>query len=551
MADIVVPRWYQDEAEFSVFDYFQRGKRGNPVVAMPTGTGKSIVIARLIRKLFHWWPHLRIMMLTHVKELIEQNAEKLHAVWATAPMGIYSAGLNSRDMIMPIVFGGVQSVAPAIKRGLEENDGKPQHLKHFGWRDILLIDECHLLSDKEDSGYQYIIAELKKINPNLVVIGFSATPYRMKMGLITENGIFTDICYDITDVASFNRLIAEGYLSPLVARPTRTEIDVSSVGIVGGEFNKKQLEKAADDDDIVFKAVAEMMELAYDRSTWLVFATGIDNTEHVANVIQGYGLDVLPVHSKLPKNVNTERLRAFKAGELRGLVSGQKLTTGFDHPPIDFIGDLNPTLSPGKHVQKYGRGTRPSPATNKQNCLIADFAANIRRLGPINDPQIPNRPGKGGGDAPVRICEVCGVYNHATARQCFNCGTEFTFETKLFGTAGTHEPLRSDAPVIEYFNVNKVIYNLHEKRDSMGNLTKPPMIKVSYFCGLRMFNEYVMLEHSGLAGKRSRDWWRLRHHEDPPPTTYQALQKISELRMPNKLRIHVNLKYPEILSAEW
>lgn len=551
MNSIYVPRWYQDEAEFSIFDYFERGQTGNPVVAMPTGTGKSIVIANFIRRIFQMWPNQRVMMLTHVKELIEQNAEKLMSIWPTAPMGIYSAGLHSRDMIMPIVFGGVQSVAPAIKRALKENDGRPEHLKHFGWRDLLLIDECHLLSDKDDSHYQFIIAELKKINPYLKVIGFTATPYRMKMGLITENGIFTDICYDITGVESFNRLIAEEFIAPLIARPTQTEIDISKVGVTGGEFNPKQLEAAVDSDEVVFSAVREMMEMAYARSTWLIFATGIDNTEHVSSVIQSYGLDVLPVHSKLSAATNTERIRAFKAGELRGLVSGQKLTTGFDYPPIDYIGDLNPTLSPGKHVQKYGRGTRPSPETGKVNCLVGDFAGNIRRLGPINDPRIPNRPGKGGGDAPVRICENCGVYNHAAARHCINCGIEFTFETKLFSTAGTAEPLRSDAPIVEYYDVKKVIYNLHEKRDVNGTLTKPPMIKVSYFCGLHMFNEYVMLEHSGIAGKKSRDWWRLRHAEEPPPTTYEALRRVSELRTPTRVRVWVNKKYPEVLSAEW
>ena len=187
MSSIYTNRWYQDEAEFSIFDYFQRGGAGNPVVAMPTGTGKSVVIANFIRRIFGYWPNQRVMMLTHVKKLISQNAEKLLSVWPVAPMGIYSAGLNSRDMIMPIVFGGVQSVAPAIKKSLEANDGKPPHLKHFGWRDLLIIDEAHLLSPSEDTQYQYIIAELRKINPYLKVIGFTATPYRLKQGMITED----------------------------------------------------------------------------------------------------------------------------------------------------------------------------------------------------------------------------------------------------------------------------------------------------------------------------------------------------------------------------
>jgi len=551
MSNIYVPRWYQEEAEYSIFDYFQKGQTGNPVVAMPTGTGKSVVIANFIERIFKSWPNQRIMMLTHVKELIEQNAEKLISIWPTAPLGICSAGLKSRDTIMPIIFGGVQSVAPAIKKALLTNDGRPSHMQHFGFRDLLLIDECHLLGPAEDSQYAYIINELLKINPRLKVIGFTATPYRMKQGMITDGGFFTDLCYDITDVESFDRLIAEGFLSPLIARRTKTEIDVSSVGLTGGDFNAKQLEAAVDQDDIVASAVREMMDIAHDRSTWLIFATGINNTEHVANVIQSYGLDVLPVHSKLPDKVNTERLRAYKAGELHGIVSGQKLTTGFDHPPIDYIADLNPTLSPGKHVQKLGRGTRPSPSTGKLNCLYSDFAANVRRLGPINDPRIPRRPGKGGGESPVRECEICGVYNHASARICINCGNEFSFKTKIFSTAGTLEPLRSDAPIVEYFEVQKVLYNLHEKRDSNGVLTKPPMIKVSYFCGFQMFNEFVTIEHPGYAGKRARDWWKQRHNEEAPPTTAQALQRVSELRSPARVRVWINKKYPEILSAEW
>lgn len=551
MADLYVPRWYQEEAEFHIFDYFQRGNVGNPVVAMPTGTGKSIVIARFIKRIFDMWPGQRIMMLTHVKELIEQNAEKLMSIWPTAPFGIHSAGLNSREYIMPIIFGGVQSVAPSITKALNNDDGRPAHLQHFGWRDLLLIDECHLLSPKEDSQYQFIINELLKINPHLKVIGFTATPYRMKQGMITDGGIFTDICYDITGIESFNRLIAEGFMSPLTAKPTRTEIDISSVGLTAGDFNNKQLEKAVDTDEIVFNAVSEIIETAFDRNCWLIFATGINNCEHIASVVQTYGLDVLPVHSKLSDKINTERLRAYKAGELRGIISGQKLTTGFDHPPIDYIADLNPTLSPGKHVQKLGRGTRPSPATGKINCLYGDFAGNVRRLGPINDPRIPNRPGKGGGDAPVRICEVCGVYNHASARECINCGAEFSYKTKIFSTAGTLEPLRSDAPLVEYFEVQKVLYNLHEKRNANGVLMKPPMIKVSYFCGFQMFNEFVTLEHPGFAAKRARDWWRQRHKEEPPATTYEALRRVSELRAPARIRVWINKKYPEILSSEW
>ncbi len=190
-----------------------------------------------------------------------------------------------------------------------------------------------------------------------------------------------------------------------------------------------------------------------------------------------------------------------------------------------------------------GRGTRP--CEGKENCLVLDFAGNTRRLGPINDPVKPRKPGQGGGEAPVRICESCGMYNHASVRFCECCGAEFSFKTKLFKSAGTEQLLRSDAPVVEYMQVQKCIYNLHEKEG------KPPSIRVSYFCGLRRFNEWICLEHGGIPGKRARDWWRQRHAEEPPPTVYEALQKVSQLRVPARIRVWVNKKFPEILGCEW
>lgn len=542
-------RWYQDEGVFSIFDYFERGGTGNPIIAMPTGTGKSLVIAAFLERVFSLWPRQRVIMLTHVKELIEQNAEELLKLWPTAPLGIYSAGLKQRDVILPIIFGGIQSVA--------------KHPEWFGWRDLVLIDECHLLSPNDDTQYQKAIAALKTINPHLKVIGLSATPFRLRQGMLTDGGLFTDICYDITGPEAFNRLIAEGWISPLVAKPTKTVIDVSGVGMVNGDFKRGELEKAVDKDEITYGAVKETCELGYDRNCWLTFGAGIKNVEHITAMFQSFGVSSVAVHSDYSDTENRNRIKAFKRGEFRNLVNMNKFTTGFNHPPIDLIADLQPTCSPGKHVQKGGRGTRPSPATGKLNCLYLDFARNTVRNGPINDPRIPNKPGKGGGDVPVRICDVCGTYNHAAARFCGGgssaeegklrggCGQAFEFETKIFASAYEGQVLASDAPIVEYFNVQRVLYNKHEKKNAEGFLISPPSIKVSYFCGLQMFTEWVCLEHSGMAGKRARDWWRQRHAEEPPATTYEALQRTRELKVPARIRVWTNKKYPEVLGYEY
>lgn len=531
-------RWYQAEAEQAIFDYFDNGGRGNPVVAMPTGTGKSVVIANFLRRVYRNWPTQRVMMLTHVKELIAQNAAKVRMIWPTAPLGIYSAGLKQRDLMLPITFGGVMSVKKIIRQ--------------FGHIDLLLIDECHLLSPEDDTVYQAIIAELLAINPYLKVIGFTATPYRMKQGLITDGGIFTDICYDITGYESFNRLVAEGYLAPLIPKRTEVEIDLSNVGVVGGEYNQKAANAATDTDEVTWSACKEMVDLGQNRGSWLIFASSIENAEHVAGCLQNFGINAASSHSKLKDKENDDRKDAFLGGQLRALVNMGKFTTGFDHPPIDLIGMLRATLSPGLWVQMLGRGTRPAPWAGKLNCLVLDFAGNSKRLGPINDPVLPRKPGKGGGDAPVRICDVCSAYNHPRVRFCCNCGNEFEFNSKLVHTASKIEVMRSDVvPQIEYLNVSRVLYNLHEKRGASGELLSPPSIKVTYICGFQMFNEWVCLEHPGMAGKRGRDWWRQRMGNEPPDSTYEALLSVRNARVPSKIRVHLNKKFPEILGHEF
>jgi DNA repair protein RadD len=94
-------RDYQQEAVYSVFRYFdaEKGNAGNPLILLPTGTGKSLVIAGFLDLLYKWYPNQRVMMLTHVKELIAQNYDKLMKVWPEAPAGIYSAGLKRKEVL--------------------------------------------------------------------------------------------------------------------------------------------------------------------------------------------------------------------------------------------------------------------------------------------------------------------------------------------------------------------------------------------------------------------------------------------------------------------
>lgn len=551
----MIPRDYQEYAIKRLFAYFAE-KKGNPIVALPTGTGKSLVIGEFLNRAYRMYPKTRAMMVTHVKELIEQNMKNLLAVWPSAPAGIYSAGVGRRESHLPITFAGIQSVY--------------SRAKVFGHIDILLIDECHLVNPKSATMYQKFINELKVINPKLKVIGLSATAYRMKDGLLTEaDSIFTDFAVDLTSLDAFNWLVREGWLSRLVPKKTSYDLDVSSVRVQGGEYVQSELQAAVDKAEVTLAALREAVELAGDRAHWLVFATGIEHAEHVADALCDMGIVAAAVHSQISSDERAERLAAFKRGEIKAVVNNNVLTTGFDFPQIDCIVMLRPTASPGLWVQMLGRGTRPVYAPGmpldtgdqrreaiaagpKPDCLVLDFAGNTARLGPINDPVLPKKRGRGApGLAPVRLCEVCGCYNHASARVCEFCGHEFPRSVKLQNAASTLSLINDgepDVPVIETFEVKTVVYSVHRKDG------RPDSMRVDYGCGLRKFTEYVCLDHSGYAAHVAQKWWTQRCQWGVPPSVHDGMKAVKYLREPTKILVKIQKArsaYPEIVGYEF
>lgn len=546
-------RDYQDYAVDSIFRYFEEGGKGNPIVAMPTGTGKSLVIAGFIKKAFALHPSHRLIKLTHVKELITQNTSKLLDLWPTAPVGVYSAGLGRAEHSFPITFAGIASVA--------------KRAKLFGHIDTIVIDECHLVSPKTSTMYQTFISGLRKINPHLKVIGFTATAYRLGQGRLTEgDALFTDICVDMTTLDIFNWFLAEGYLSPLIPRATKTELDVEDVSIQNGEYNLKELQAAVDKDAITMAALHETLLLGSDRRKWVIYASGVAHTINVTSMLDSMGINATCVHSEMADSLRDARIEEFKRNGYQAIVNNGILTTGVDFPDLDLIVVLRPTQSTGLWVQMLGRGTRPVYAPGfdlstrdgrkaamlagpKQNCLVLDFAGNTRRLGPINDPILPRRKGaKGGGQAPVRVCENCAIYCHASLTTCPNCGFVFPRAVKFGQEASTDALIRGaiEEPVVAKFQVDRVVFTKHFRQD------RPPSLKASYYCGLRRFDEWVCLEHEGYPRKRARDWWRQRADNPTPPESIdEAFARLKELRTPVGIRVWVNKKHPEILHYDY
>lgn len=547
-------RYYQEEAVVGLFNYFLE-KTGNPLVALPTGTGKSYVIAEFIRRALAIYPKTRILVVTHVKELVAQNHAELLEVWPSAPAGIYSAGLKRKEAHLPITFCGIASIHKS--------------LAYFGRVDLILIDECHLISDKSETMYARTISELKQVNPFLKVIGFTATPFRLGMGMLTEGKIFTDISTNYCTLEKFNELVDRGYVSPLVPKATQTELDVSDVGITHGEYNIDELQAAVDKESITRAALEEAVQLGKGRRHWLVFTTGTKHADHARDILISLGIPAVSVHSGLDNIPISEggdgdrdsNIALFKAGLVGAMVGVGVFTTGFNFKPIDFIIVLRPTMSAVLWVQLLGRGTRPSPETGKVNCLVLDFAANTRKLGPINDPVIPRKGKKKGGDwVPYKICPACNTYNHTRVLFCICCQHEFPQHFAASQHAATDELIRREpkvekpveekpAATVSEFIVEHVEYAKHYSKD----LTKPPSLRATYYCGSRTFNEWLCLEHGkGFARRKARESWRLMNGGDEPPETVdEALELIDDLQPPTKIRVLFQGKWPEVVGYEF
>lgn len=555
---MIIPRDYQNVAIDAIYKFFQNHPtNSHPIVKMPTGTGKSVVIAEFLRRAFLQYSNQRVIIGTHVKELVEQNYLEFMGMWPTAPAGIYSAGLKRKDLFARITFAGVASIVKNIEK--------------FGKIDLFLIDECHLLSPEDESMYMKCIQLLLIVNPNMKVIGFTATDWREGIGRMTEGGtLFTHVAIDMCDEISFNWFIKQGYLIPLIPKRTESYIDVDGLKIVGGEYAKNQLQIVANKDEITFSALQETLRIATaeGRKHWLIFAAGLEHVKKIYEMLQYLGVSCRTVHSKMPVGERDKNIKDFKAGEYTALINNGILTTGFNYKAIDLIVMLRPTASSKLWVQMLGRGTRPDyapgfdlttlegrfaaiEASEKQNCLVLDFARNSERLGPINDPVIPKKKGEGKGDVPIKICEECGMYNHISARFCGGspfktpegCGAEFLFRVAITHEAST-APLIKDQPVvIETFQVTRCDYNAYVTRKG------DPAVQVTYYSGLRMFKEYVMFEKPGFPRRKATLWWQQRSNDPVPENVPDALLLLQHIDPPTHIRVRTDQKYPEVTAA--
>ncbi|HBH7910430.1 TPA: DEAD/DEAH box helicase [Vibrio parahaemolyticus] len=387
-------RPYQADSVKAVIHYFR--KHSTPaVIVLPTGAGKSLVIAELARL-----AKGRVLVLAHVKELVEQNHAKYEGYGLKG--AIFSAGLGRKETDQQVVFASVQSVV----RNLDSFKNQ------FS---LLVIDECHRVPDDKNSSYQKVITHLRELNPGIKVLGLTATPYRLGMGWIyqyhtrgqvrtEESRFFRDCIFELP----IRYLLDENFLTParMMDAPVLS-YDFSQLKPANtGRYKEAEMDMVIDKAKRATPQIVEqIIQYARERKGVMIFAATVRHAQEIHGLLpEG---ETAIVIGDTPTPERDAIIQAFKNREIKYLVNVSVLTTGFDAPHVDLIAILRPTESVSLYQQIVGRGLRLSEG--KSECLILDYAGNSYDL---YQPEVGDPKPDSTSEIITIPCPACGFNNN-------------------------------------------------------------------------------------------------------------------------------------------
>jgi len=526
-------RDYQQRVIDQLWHWFGENKTGHPLMGLPTGSGKSLIVAEICRLAMEFGDQ-RILIIVPSKELCEQNHEKLlNMIDDQSVVGVLSASLDRFDYDKSIIIGTIGTIFRRIEK--------------IGKFDLIIIDEAHLTNNDNVGMIRSAIEKLTERNPALRVCGLTATPFRGDGVWLhkAKNSLFTDVAASV----EMMELIKEGYLCKIAPAKTSIQFDASSVKRFGsGDFVISELDSLINKSDFTREACRDMAKLGADRKSWIVFCVTVDHAHNVGRELVKNGIDAEVITGMTPKDIRASMIDRHRSGELQCLVSIGVLTTGFDSPGTDFIGMLRNTRSPILWVQMIGRAMRPHPNKKDKPALIADYTDNSAVMGPVNKIQ-GRKPRSFKMEAITKQCPECKSECALGLRTCFSCGHIFDVqdrEIKLNRNASGLSILDEGHSEFRTYPVTDITYSRHSKKG------KTPSLRVDYYSGLRrVTSEWICIEHQGYAWQRAHRWWQKRIDSPIPYSVGLALDQTSKLRWPDTVTVDTKDKFSTIVRYDF
>ncbi len=358
-------RTYQLEASDKSVKFLTSKSDKHGLLVLPTGSGKSLVIADIVQKL-----NAPCLVFQPSREILRQNFTKLMA-YGFRP-AVYSASLGRKQISLAVTLATIGSVI----RNVEE----------FESVKYVLIDECHLVNAATGMYAEFF---QKLAASKLRILGLTATPYRLtstmegpilKFLTRTRPRVFSELVYYVQN----GQLFTDGHLAKLEYFPIkgfdRSKLQANSTGAdytdKSVQLQFKQMGFAAK----LQRIVERLLEIK--RKGVLVFTRFLDESRAVVEAIPG----AVMVSAETPDAERDRILKEFKAGTIKVVCNVGVLTTGFDYPELDTVVLARPTMSLGLYYQMIGRAIRPHPS--KVSAMIVDMVGLLEQFGKVEDLRI-------------------------------------------------------------------------------------------------------------------------------------------------------------------
>lgn len=369
-------RDYQQAASDKAVAFFMdKKKKHNAIMVLPTGSGKSLVLASIASRL-----NAPVLIFQPSKEILEQNFAKLQTL-CPFDCSIYSASFGRKE-ISKITFATIGSVKSS-----------PELFQQFQY---VLCDECHLINSKEGM-YKSFLNQLK-----CKILGVTATPFRLSSNSFgsmlkfitrTRPAIFKEVIYHV----QISTLLDMGFLAKLnyySMNPLGWNEQNLRVNSTGADYTDKSVVREYERIDFYSYLVNIIQRLLHPkqggkRKGILVFTRFLKEAERLTWSIPGCAI----VSGDTPKATREMILKQFKAGEIPVVANVGVLTTGFDYPELDTIVLARPTMSLALYYQMVGRAIRPH--LSKECGWIIDLAGNVKRFGEVKDLKLVDPSGRG------------------------------------------------------------------------------------------------------------------------------------------------------------
>jgi DNA repair protein RadD len=346
------------------------------------------------------------------------------------------------------------------------------------------------------------------------------------------------------------RLLDDGHLCPIRTKAHPTEqIDISQLKTIRGEFETMGMEKAFT-EPTKFNAYMSHMASIYQsgqRNKFLIFGVSRAHCKLMQKAFEAIGIPALYCDGDTPKKERNAIVEKFRAAKRSVLINCALYTTGFNVRDVDCLAMVRATQSPVLYIQVLGRIMRTHPS--KEDGLVLDYGKNIERFGPINLIKVaPKHKGakEKNKTATVKICSSCGEYNALSNKECAECKAPFPVQDRT--TNVTRKA--SEADIIQRAPLT---YAVTDTRYLPCKSAKGiEMLKIQYYCGLKTFAEYLLLEHPEHTRKHARAKWLSLGGKSPAPASVkQAWERKDELLKPSRITVKRDGNFHNVIARSY